>query len=546
MHKPPLLALFALVAGISLIVAGTTSSAAGRFKQGGTLRVELPLTDIDDIDPSTAYSSVSWHIEYSTALKLVNYPDARAPRGSRLVPEGASSFRVSRDGKTYTFTIRKGFRFSNGVRVTAKNYAYALNRAMSRDIHSPGFQFIADTYGAEIVGAQDVWDGEAAVARGVRVRGNKLIVRLVNPDGAFLAKLAMPFFQAIPLFLDRREKVVDVDESRPLPSAGPYYVSEREPNRLVRLKRNPFYKGERPRRLAQIDIRPVVNIDEAYRRVRSNEADYTYALPRDTVGELGREFGLQGRFRVRPVSCVSYIAMNSLSPLFRDNPQLRRAVNYAIDRQAIVALSGPYAWIPTDQYLPAGFPGFADIDAYPFGGDLDRARELAAGHVPSGGPWPYYYGQASPGPERMELVRRALAEIGITIEPRTFRGYGWPPMSPDWAFRTAGWCQDYPDPYDFINNLLHGRTVGAENSNNLANFNDPVYNARMDRAARLTGAARLRAYASLEHDLVTKAAPWAAWGQPANQFFFSESVDMRSFAYQPIYEEPPYNVLALK
>jgi len=545
-HKPRPLAVVALVAGLSLILAGTTGSAAGQFRQGGTLRVELPIYDIDDIDPSTAWGAAAWHIEYSTALKLLNYPDAPAPRGSRLVPEGASSFRVSRDGKTYTFTIRRGLRFSNGARVTAKNYAFALNRAMSRDIHSPGFQFIADPKATNILGAQEVWDGETVVARGVRVNGNKLIVKLVKPDGGFLGKLAMPFFQAIPLSLPRSEEVVQVDQSRPLPSAGPYYVAEREPNRLVVLARNPLYTGERPRRLAQINIRTTVNMDEAYRRVRSNEADYIYDLPPGAAAELGREFGLRGRFRERPANCVSYIAMNTLSPLFRGNPRLRRAVNYAIDRNAMVARWGPYAGLPNDQYLPAGFPGFVDIEAYPFGGDLGRARQLAAGHVPSGGPWPYYYGLAPPGPERMELVREALAQIGITIEPRVFSNWDWPPVAPDWAFQTAGWCQDYPDPFDFINNLLHGRTVGAENSYNVANFNDPLYNARMDRAARLSGEARQRAYASLDHDLVTKAAPWAAWGQPTNQFFFSDSVDTRSFVYQPIYEAPPYNVLALK
>lgn len=63
MHKRPLLALAAHVARTSLIVAATTGSATGRLKQGGTLRVELPSTDIDDIDPSTASGAVSWHIE---------------------------------------------------------------------------------------------------------------------------------------------------------------------------------------------------------------------------------------------------------------------------------------------------------------------------------------------------------------------------------------------------------------------------------------------------------------------------------------------------
>src|SRR6188508_2010688 len=152
-----------------LIVAATTGSASGRFKQGGTLRVNLPVTDIDDIDPSLAYGSVSWHIEYSTALKLLNYPDAAGPRGSRLVPEGASSVAVSRDGRTYTFTIRKGFRFSDGTKVTARNYAFAINRALGKDLQSPAFQFIADPNATNILGAQSVRDGTFPNASGVSV-----------------------------------------------------------------------------------------------------------------------------------------------------------------------------------------------------------------------------------------------------------------------------------------------------------------------------------------------------------------------------------------
>ena len=69
----------------------------------------------------------------------------RRPReGRELVPEGASSFKVSRDGRKYTFTIRPGFRFSDGSKVTAENYAFAINRALGRDLQSPAFQFVAD------------------------------------------------------------------------------------------------------------------------------------------------------------------------------------------------------------------------------------------------------------------------------------------------------------------------------------------------------------------------------------------------------------------
>jgi peptide/nickel transport system substrate-binding protein len=289
--------------------------------------------------------------------------------------------------------------------------------------------------------------------------------------------------------------------------------------------------------------------------VRSGGADYAYDLPPNVGKDLEEEFGLRGRFRVRPSNCISYIALNSGgtgagAALFRNNPQLRRAVNYVIDRKAMAALSGEYAVLPHDQYLPRGFPGFRDIDAYPFRPDEAKARELARGHVPSGGPWKYFYSLSAPGPEQMELVRRQLAKIGITIEPQASRGYSyWDAVgkrnSPH-AFAIGWWCQDFSDPYDFINTLLYGRGIQEENNNNIAYFNDPAYDNRMERAARLTGDARLRAYTRLEHDLVTKAAPWAVWGERAKQFFFSDGVDMRSFVYQPIYETPPYNLLALK
>jgi ABC-type transport system substrate-binding protein len=559
-HKPPLLAFAALVAGTSLIVAATTGSVTTRLRQGGTLRVNLPVTDIDDIDPSLAYGETTWQIEYSTGLKLLNYPDAPGPRGSQLVPEGASSFTVSRDGTTYMFTIRRGFRFSDGSKVTAENYAFAINRALSRDLQSPGFEFVADSFsanGVNIVGAQAVRDGTAPTAAGVRVHGRKLTIRLTKPNGTFLSRITMPFFQAMPKTLPSTNKVVSVDAAHPLPSAGPYYVAERIPNRLVVLKKNPHYAAgvaksykRRPANLDQVNIRTGVNKDASYQEVKSDQADYTYSLPNGVAEEIEEKFGLKGRFRVRPRNCISYIALNSNSRLFHGNPRLRRAVNYVLNRKAMVELSGEYAAVPADQYLPAGSPGFKNIDAYPFTPDVAKARELAEGHVPSGGPWIYYYSLYSPGPQRMELVRRQLQLIGIEIAPQGWRGYGFDDRagkrnSPH-AFATGGWCEYYPDPYGIINVLLYGGSIQDENNNNIAYFNSRLYDRRMDRAAKLVGPARLRAYERIEHDLVTKAAPWAVWGQPAKKFFFSDSVDMRSFAYQPIYEVPPYNLLALK
>lgn len=563
-----------LAVGVSLLVAaGPASSSSskagtaskGALKKGGTLRVDLPVTDIDDIDPSLAYGTTTWHIQYSTALKLLTYPDAAAPKGSRLVPEGASSYKVSNGGKVYTFRIRPGFRFSNGAPVKAANYAFAINRALGKDLQSPAFQFIADVNGANIVGAQAVRDGTAAKATGVKVRGNRLSITLTKADSTFLAKITMPFFQAMPTTLSRTDKIINVNAGSPLPSAGPMYVSERDPNRLVTLKKNPNYaKGvartykRRPSNLAQVNIKTTVNLEASYQEVKANQADKTYDIPPTAAAELAAQFGTtKGRFRVTGSNCVSYVAMNSGgtgagSALFNNNAGLRRAVNYVVNRKAMVDLSGAFAGAPTDQYLPKGFPGYKELGAkgYPNTSNVSKARSLANGKVRSGGPWKYYYGLAAPGPQRMELVRSYLQQIGIEIDPQGFRGFAiydaaGKRNSPH-AFTTGGWCQDYPDPYDFINVLLYGGNIQEENNNNLAYFNNSVYNKRMENAAKKFGAARLTAYQVLENDLVAKQGPWTAWNQPTNQFFFSNKVDTKSLIYQAIYEEYPYNVMALK
>ena len=143
----------------------------------------------------------------------------------------------------------------------------------------------------------------------------------------------------------------------------------------------------------------------------------------------------------------------------------------------------------------------------------------------------------------MELVRSYLAQIGVNIDPQGFRGFAiydaaGKRNSPH-AFTTGGWCQDYSDPYDFINVLLYGGALQEENNNNLAYFNNAAYNKRMEKAAKLIGAKRLNTYAQLENDLVTKQGPWAAWNQPTNQFFFSNKVDPKSLVYQSLVRGVP-------
>ena len=108
---------------------------------------------------------------------------------------------ISKDGKTYTFTIKSGFKFSNGKPVNAQSFADAINRFANPKMQSTGVQFLD-----VIQGAAEVLAGKATKVSGVKVAGNKLTVQLTRPSPDFLARLAMPFFQAIDPTLARSDR----------------------------------------------------------------------------------------------------------------------------------------------------------------------------------------------------------------------------------------------------------------------------------------------------------------------------------------------------
>src|SRR5262245_48217772 len=155
-----------VVTGIALLALTAGLASASPEKPGGIFRLGMTGASTQ-VDPQVAYVTTAWWLEYATAAKLYNYPDKSGQGGGLLRPEVASGFAVSGDGRTYTFTIRKGFRFSDGSPVTAKNFAYAVKRAQDSDLASPASAFITEISSA-------------------RASGNKLVIRLSRADPSLL------------------------------------------------------------------------------------------------------------------------------------------------------------------------------------------------------------------------------------------------------------------------------------------------------------------------------------------------------------------------
>jgi ABC-type oligopeptide transport system substrate-binding subunit len=520
------------VTGAIALLAGFAGSAAAKSGKagavGGTMNVDIS-TDVDYTDPALDYLSTGWEIEYSTCLKLMNYPDANGPKGAQLTPEAAAGFpKVSNSGKTYDFTVNAGFtKFSNGQAVTAASFKAAFDRDADPKMQSPALPFFSDVVGSD-----------KSPVSGVKVKGNHIIFTLTKAAPDFLARTAMPFFCAIPANLPH-----DPNGVLAPPAAGPYYIADRQPNKSITIKKNPYYKGKRPHNLNQINYVVGNSLDATYLRVQQGASDYAAGgIPPANYAEAAQKYGInKGQFWVKPQLGVTYLAFNHDRPLFQGakGTALAKAINYAIDRTALLAQSGYLAGKRTDQILPPGIAGFRDANLYPLKGpDLNTAKKwLAKAGVSDGTNVELYTSNRGAAPLAAQIIQFNLKQIGLNVNSHLFaravqidkEGTRGEPFD----ITTEGWIADYADPYDFINVLLSGDSLHASNNNNVAYFNDPTYNKQMRSAALLSGQARYTAYGNLDVTMMSKNPPWAARNNYHDRILLSNRIGC--FTYNSTY-----------
>jgi YVTN family beta-propeller protein len=510
---------------------------------GGTLRI-VQSADFGSTDPAVmrTYGSAAWQLEYATCAKLLNYPDLPGPRGTRLVPEvAAAQPTVSPDGGTYTFAIRSGYRFSppSGQPVTARAFQRALERFLSPKMQPAGS--VVEPEMSDIVGVGAYRAGRTPHIAGITATQRTLTIRLIRPAPSLPARLAMPYFCAVPPGTPIRPGGVEH-----IPSAGPYYIDSRTRGSELVLRRNPNYHGPRPRRLDAIDYRFGATAARDTALVEAGRSDYVddplaqlryaSAVSPAVDARLERDYGPHSpaarsghqRYFINSVPGVSYLMLNARRPLFAGS-RMRRAASVAVDRAALARNAQPgMASRPTDQYLPPTIPGFRDANIYPLGGpDVARARQLARGQS---GRAVMVTCTLAPCLKAAETVKANLSAIGITVDIKRFP---FPEIykreAPDqpWDIAWSGWGADYADPSQFINPSTPGFAIDFPGRDAVR------YRQRIADAARLSGTQRLRAYGRLDVDLAGRAAPVIAFAVATARDFFSARIGCQ--IYQPIY-----------
>jgi peptide/nickel transport system substrate-binding protein len=551
MRKKHVLSLLLLTTGIALLIAAMSVAGASsatrpsavksnKAHKGGVLRVDQSSTDFDTVDPGLAYVTNDWSLLYATQMLLVNFPEKNGQAGSELYPEAATSFpTVSNSGLTYTFHIRPGLKFSDGSPVTAAAYQRAWERNLSPKMGSP--YGVNDQFQKVVVGGEAFLAGKTQHISGISAKGLTLTFHLTHPNPTFVSYLSMQWFGAV-----KPNMPYTTTGENVYPSAGPYYIASRDPGRTTVLKRNPYYKGSRPANPDEIVFTSNTDQDQSLLQTKAGQTDLDMSgVPPTAAASLGTPN--QGQFKVGPTSCVIYALLNTArAPT--NNLAVRKALNWGIDRPALLRLLGKYAGARTDQILVPGIPGYKPYKIYAWAGsNVTKAKQIGGSALTNAPALNVIHSTSAAGVAGAQQIEFNLKQMGLKYNdvptPGTVYYNTLETKGTSYNIARAGWCADYFDPFDYINVLLDGRSIQANNNTDMSYLNAPALNKQMDAAAALSGKARAEAYAALDLTVMKDYAPWVPYEIANDRFYVSKRVG--NWIYSTYFGEPDFNALTV-
>jgi peptide/nickel transport system substrate-binding protein len=457
------------------------------------------------IDPAIAYSADTWNLLSLTNDGLLGFRRAAGVEGATLVPDLATTIPDPTDGgRTYTFQLRSGIRYSSGDLVMPEDFREAIERVFET-LYPDGEPSDGVSYFSGIVGAEDCMPGNPCDLSSGIVADNDagtVSFHITAPDPDFRFKLTMPFAFAVPAGTPAK-----LAPDTPVPATGPYVIDHYTVGKELVLVRNPHFspRSYRPDGFPnRIVWRLGPGVKPMVAHTLSGRTDLLVApLRGQLLAALGTNHAPQ--LHLNPIAATAYLFLNVEVPPFNDEG-VRRALNYAIDRRKIVHDVFGARGEVTCQILPPALPGFhpycpytSDPDGIWSDPDLAKAKKLVDRSGTAGSQVAVWF--PPPRQRYFESIPVADYVVGLLrtlgYHPRRVRGYS------DVQIGYAAFATDYPAESGFIPPLL-----ACDSSFNSGHFCDPEIEQRMRKAARL---ATIDAHQShelwsqIEHDLVDRA-----------------------------------------
>jgi peptide/nickel transport system substrate-binding protein len=533
--------LAALLAAAAL---GTAIAACGADEAApGSITISQT-SQPDRLDPALSFSINGLEPMWLVYTPLLTYRHAEGTEGAELIPGLATDMpEISGDGRTYSLQLREGLEYSDGTPVKASDFEHTIERVLY--LQSAGASFYTGIVGAEQY--LKAHDSSADIA-GIRTddQTRKITIQLTRPDAAFQNILAMVFAGLVPGDTPFTNMTQD-----PPPGVGPYEITDSQPNRQFVLERTPtFDELDIPDiptgSIEKITTRIVGSEREQAEDVLDGALDYMQDPPpadlKPTILEQASD-----RYEERPTGTTYYFFLNTRTPPF-DDPLVRQAVNYGLDREAIGRL---YAGSlqPGCAFLAPGVPGYdeaLDTTDCPYGDpteppDTERARQLIERAGASGAKVTVWGSNETETSSVVEAYADMLNEIGLDAQPRLVDSSVYyttienQKTEAQTGFET--WYMDFPHPLDFFLQL-DGDSIQPTNNPNVANIDDPQINQEI---ARLRPVSDLKSveddWAALDAYLVSPPHSYVAvFGHRKVGTFFSERMDPATAIFHPVYQ----------
>jgi peptide/nickel transport system substrate-binding protein len=540
-----LLSVGALVVGFALLGAACggksksssqkpSSSGGGKNQPFANFRIAYD-TGIDYLDPGLSYTVEGWSIMWNVYLPLIGYKHVNGPDGATIVPYLAKALpTVSSDGKTYTLTLRKGLKYSDGTAVKASDFRATIERDFKVD--SPGVGFFGN-----IVGADSFSKTKKGHITGITANDQtgQITIKLTQPQGDFQNILATTFAAPLPASTPAKDQ-----SPHPAPSTGPYMIQSYKANKLAVVVRNPQWKTNKGTGISDV---PNGNPDKmtidilgdpgvALTRTLKGQDDYDFQQPPpDRLGTLQSKYSNQVKVYT-PANTYYFFMNNRVKPF--DDVRVRQAVNYAINRQALVRVYGGLA-NPTENILPPTYPQYKKHTLYPY--NLAKAKQLIQQAGVKGMAITVWNHDRGQDPKATAYLTDVLNSIGFKAKEKIINSSVYWTTIGNQATKAqigfADWFQDYPHPLDWFDVLLNGTRITDTHNNNYSNFDNKAVNAKiasLKKQSKLTSSVNDQ-WAALDKQAMQQ----AAWVPFINRQFvdtFNSDIDLGCYINHVLYQ----------
>lgn len=474
--------------------SGTSAQRGGQQVGDHVLNWPMP-NDPTKLDPASVEDGDTIDILQQVYEGLVGWNDK-----TELTPNLAERWDVSKDGKTYTFYLKKGVKFHNGAEMTAEDVKFSWDRAATPSVQST----TADTYMTDIVGFKEMRAGSAKSISGVRiVDPYTLEVKILEPKAYWMMNLTYPCYFVVPKTTPMKPITTDM-----MIGTGPFKLGTYNLRQYIEVVRFDEYHGGKP--LLE-RIRRQVGKDAQMRRqlYENGEADWV-SLERQDKPMIDANPELKKALTIVDRPAIWYVGMNiNQYPPFKDK-RVRQAFAMAIDKDRIIREGFDNLNLKAEGIIPPGIPGYDEtFKGYQY--DPEQARKLLAAAGYAGGkglpPMKLNFRVDRADARRVsEMVQQDLDKnLGVKIELQGLEWGTFLKLRADGTlpFIHLRWAADYPDPQNFLSLML--RTGARENT---LGYSNPQFDALCDSADKeMNPTKRLELYRRAQR-IVVDDAPW--------------------------------------